>query len=323
MNTHWGELPVSDAHVHFFSHRFFSLLAAQKPGLTVSSMGTALGWEMPPEDPAELAARWAAELTARRVERAALIASLPGDEGSVETAVAAYPDRFHGFFLVNPMAADATQRVSETLARGRLRVPCLFPAMHRYSLHDPAVDAFLGAVAATPSPVVFIHCGVLSVGVRKKLGLSSPFDLRFSNPIDVHALALRYPGIRFVLPHFGAGYFREALMVADLCPNVYFDTSSSNAWIKYEQGHTLPAVFRKALDVAGPRRLLFGTDSSFFPRGWHAAVFETQRAALAEIGISAADAAAIFAGNLDALMARTASPQGASGPPDASTPVSR
>ena len=32
MLTHWGELPVNDAHIHFFSHDFFSALAAQKQG---------------------------------------------------------------------------------------------------------------------------------------------------------------------------------------------------------------------------------------------------------------------------------------------------
>ena len=71
-----------------------------------------------------------------------------------------------------------------------------------------------------PGTAVFVHCGVLSVGVRKKLGLPSPFDIRFGNPLDLHAVALRYPQVPIIIPHFGAGLFREALMVADLCPNV-------------------------------------------------------------------------------------------------------
>jgi len=74
-----------------------------------------------------------------------------------------------------------------------------------------------------------MHCGVLTVGIRRKLVLGSPFDMRFSNPLDLHGLALRYPGVKFIVPHFGAGYLRETLMLADLCPNVYLDTSSSNS----------------------------------------------------------------------------------------------
>jgi len=187
MKTAWGELPVHDAHIHFFSHTFFSLLARQKQGLTVESMEETLGWTMPPEDPAGLAADWAAELDRHGVGRAALIASLPGDEASVHAAVTAYPDRFHGYFFVNPLMEGAAARVEQSLDSG-LQGICLFPAMHRYSLHDDRVEAVL-KLAAAPGVIVFVHCGVRTVGIRRKLGLPSPFDMRFSNPLDLHAIA--------------------------------------------------------------------------------------------------------------------------------------
>jgi predicted TIM-barrel fold metal-dependent hydrolase len=109
--------------------------------------------------------------------------------------------------------------------------------------------------------------------------------MRFGNPLDLHGVALKYPQVPIVIPHFGAGMLREALMLADCCPNVYLDTSSSNAWIKYAPGLTLPQVFKAALDVAGPDRLIFGTDSSFFPRGWQRIVYDQQRTALNAIGV--------------------------------------
>jgi predicted TIM-barrel fold metal-dependent hydrolase len=149
--------------------------------------------------------------------------------------------------------------------------------------------------------VVFVHCGVLSVGVRKKLGLPSPFDIRFGNPLDLHAVALSHPEVPIIIPHFGAGLFREALMVGDLCPNVRFDTSSSNSWTKYQPGLTLDAVFRQVLAVVGPDRLLFGSDSSFFPRGWVKDVYEQQSTALEAIGVSAGMRDKIFGGNFDRL----------------------
>ena len=90
-------------------------------------------------------------------------------------------------------------------------------------------------------------------------------------------------------------------MVADLCPNVVFDTSSSNGWIKYHPGLTLAGVFRQALGVLGPDRLLFGTDSSFFPRGWVAHIYEEQASALDELGVSTEVRQKIFAGNFDRL----------------------
>jgi uncharacterized protein len=107
--------------------------------------------------------------------------------------------------------------------------------------------------------------------------------------------------VPIVIPHFGAGLFREALMVGDLCPNVLLDTSSSNGWIKYHPGLTLAAVFRQALQVMGPDRLLFGSDSSFFPRGWVKEIYEQQSAALDEIGVGAETRDKIFSGNFTRL----------------------
>jgi uncharacterized protein len=96
---------------------------------------------------------------------------------------------------------------------------------------------------------------------------------------------------------------REALMLADQCPKVHFDTSSSNSWVKYQPGLTLESVFEAALAVIGAERLLFGTDSSFFPRGWHRAIYNQQRTALVDLGVSEAQQAAIFGGNFERLFA--------------------
>ncbi len=104
-----------------------------------------------------------------------------------------------------------------------------------------------------------------------------------------------------ILPHFGAGLFREALMVADLCPNIYLDTSSSNSWMKYHPSLSLEDVFRQALEVVGPDRLLFGTDSSFFPRGWQRRVWEDQDTVLERIGVDDPTKEQFFGGNFDRL----------------------
>ncbi|HVN06990.1 MAG TPA: amidohydrolase family protein [Bryobacteraceae bacterium] len=304
MQTPWGDFPVRDAHVHFFSPAFFASLAAQS-GKPLDDLGRALDWELPGSTH-ELAARWKAELDDHGVAQAALIASIPGDEDSVSTAVVAFPGRFFGYFMANPALPDGAARVRHALASGRMQGVCLFPAMHRYAVGDPRVRPVIEAAAAHPGTIVFVHCGVLTIGVRRKLGLASLFDMRYSNPIDLHAVAAEFPQVNFVVPHFGAGYFREALMLCDLCPNVYLDTSSSNSWVRYQvEPLDLQAVFRRALAVAGPRRLLFGTDSSFFPRGWHTEMFDAQVHALSEMDISAEHAKLIFGGNLERLLSRT------------------
>lgn len=285
---------ICDAHIHFFSPGFFAGLGANRDAIAK------LGWEFPDSTEA-LSIRWIQELDKNGVHRAALMASLPGDADSVAKAVALNPERFVGFFMLDPTRGDAIDYAGRALDEG-LRTICLFPAMHRYPLYDERVGQLFELAASRRGGTadriaIFAHCGVLSVGIRKKLGLPSPFDLRFGNPIDLHAHALKYPAVPVIIPHFGAGMFREALMLADCCPNVYLDTSSSNSWIKFTPGLTLEQVFKTALDVVGPDRLVFGTDSSFFPRGWNGEVHEKQKSALDAIGVSADHQRKIFGEN--------------------------
>ena len=291
---------LCDAHIHFFSPSFFAGLGANKKDIA------ALGWEHPDSVEA-VASQWVQELDKHGVDKAALIASLPGDADSVAKAVALNPSRFVGYFMLDPTREDAIAYAERAIDEGH-RTICLFPAMHRYSLFDERVgrvfEIAAGRRGGTVDPIaVFVHCGVLSVGVRKKLNLPSPFEMRFGNPLDLHALALRHTKVPIIIPHFGAGLLREALMLADCCPNVYLDTSSSNSWIKYTPGLTLEQVFKTALDVVGPDRLMFGTDSSFFPRGWNKTVYDQQRTALNAIGVGAAVQKKIFGENFARLFA--------------------
>lgn len=305
--TPFGELEVLDAHAHFFSQRFFQTLASQSPSLSqqadpLARVAQMTGWLLPPADPTELATYWHAELDKHDLAAALLLASVPGDEDSVAAAVAEYPQRIAGGFFLDPTKSDTEARARRAFDELQLRVVCLFPAMFHFSVAECAgAQAVAALVSERPGTAVFVHCGALSVGARKKLGLPSRFDMRYSNPLDVYKLAAEFPSARFIIPHFGGGMLREALLLADLCPNVYLDTSSSNKWMNYE-GLDLPTVFKRALKVAGHERLLFGSDSSFFPRGWVADVFYAQVNALLELGVSEEQAQAIFGGNLRRLL---------------------
>ena len=293
----------SDCHIHFFSEHFFAALGRQRPPgteLSGSEAIASLGWDTP-GTPEELADRWVSELDRSGVTRSALISSVPGDEESVARAVARHPSRFVGFFMLDPTAPDATSRAERGLEQLRLRTICLFPAMQRYSLGDTRVKEIVAIAAAHAGTAVFVHCGALSVGVRQKLGLPSRFDVSRGNPLDLHALAADHPHVPFIVPHFGGGLFREALLVGDLAPNVYLDTSSSNRWMAYHAGLDLTGVFEQTLQVAGPDRLLFGTDSSFFPRGWTRGVYDAQVSAMDAVGVSESSRQRIFIGNFERL----------------------
>ncbi len=299
VKTPFGDLSVVDAHAHFFSHNFFRTLAASLPSPEV--LKEKLPFDFPPEDPEALASRWVSELDRHGIARTVLIASVPGDEESVAAAARAFPERFIPYFMLNPRAPDALERAKRAFRELGLRGVCLFPAMHHFHLWEKELRPLL-EVVADHRGIVFVHCGILKVGVRDKLGLKSPFDIRFANPLDVGGVARSFDTISFVIPHFGCGFFRELLLVASECGNVHTDTSSSNSWMeKLPEPVSLKRVFERALAVVGPERILYGSDSSFFPRGFLRDHLEGQVKVLAELGVSPAQAAAILGGNLSRL----------------------
>jgi len=75
--------------------------------------------------------------------------------------------------------------------------------------------------------------------------------------------------VNFVVPHFGIQYVTDLLFLCWACPNVHVDTSGSNQWVRWmPYPLTLADLFHKFYETVGPERILFGSDSSWFPRGF-------------------------------------------------------
>jgi predicted TIM-barrel fold metal-dependent hydrolase len=71
----------------------------------------------------------------------------------------------------------------------------------------------------------------------------------YSQPFQVMEQARRFPAVPFVIGHFGKIMFLDAVRSAELCPNVYLETSGAQV-----------ADLQFALEHIGAERILFGTD---------------------------------------------------------------
>lgn len=306
ISTPWGNLRLIDAHTHFFSYQFFQTFAhLARHSLPVeaplAAVAQRLGVEIPPEDAIHLGQRWVREMDKYGLERLVMFTSVLGDHPAVATAVQAFPERILGYIMLDPTQPTAVKTLRDAVVHG-LKGITLFPAMHHFHADDERVYPLYQAAAELSLPV-FVHFGVLQVSIRDKLGLPNVFDLRYANPIDLHKVAIDFPGVNFIMPHFGCGYFREALMLGAQAPNIYVDTSSSNSWLSYMPSDLdLKTVFAKTLQVFGPRRILFGTDSNVFPRGWRQDILRQQVEILHDLNTPPEAAELILGGNIARLL---------------------
>ncbi len=300
-------MKLHDAHLHFFSWDFFYSLGRaaapsdDKPEEFLRQAALRAGIELPPRDPVEHLQRWLAQMDLHGVDRAVVIASAPEEAGAVHEACADADDRLIPFTVVNPIAEGGGEFAAKAFQMG-FRGILLFPSLHLYDLDSEECLAVLKKAREAAAPVV-VQCGILEIKVRDLLGLPRLYDPRRANPLALVPVANRFPEVPFIIPHFGAGLFRETLIAGVQCPNIHVDTSGSNGWmITQPEEIDLESVFRRTLRVFGSERVLFGTDSTTFPRGWRSDVYRSQSQALEHLGISISERNRIFGENLERLL---------------------
>lgn len=252
----------------------------------------------PPEldypDDNEQAARWATDIEAKGVERVNFVTG--GGNDNLARIVRMYPDRFSGFAhheLFSEGAAEELERAVEELGMRGYKV---IASSEIAPIDDRSLYPVWEAVDRLGIPVV-IHFGFLGGGG------GPPADPRNMNPLTLWEVAKAFPGVTFVVPHFGSGYLRELLVLCWSCPNVHIDTSGSNQWMSWMPFDLdLRGVFRKMMETVGPDRVVFGTDSSYFPRGFSLPYLRAQVNACRSIGMDEASVEKIFYRNAARLL---------------------
>jgi len=291
-------IEVVDAHAHFFTAstlKAWSLRGRTREGFEqrTRSRTDMTSIELPDES-TDVAQQWVDEMDRYGITAMGFMVGAEAYDEFLE-AKARFPGRFMGYANINPGDPEAAEKVDKAAEDGLQGIklyPSSWPELHTY---DAACYPVYEAALKHRFPV-FLHFGITIGGQA---------DLRHGNPLDIQVPSRDFPDLNFVIAHFGAGFFRELLLLQYQADNVYMDSSGSNSWMKYlPYDLDLRKIFEKAITTGGAEKVIFGTDSTFFPRGFRINILEQQYEAVKSLSegpdaiVSVEDIDAIFRGNI-------------------------
>ncbi len=157
----------------------------------------------------------------------------------------AHPDRLSAFATFHPAAGWEGVRAEMQRSReeGLRGLGELSPHAQGFGLADPVWNQALALAGEWRWPV----------NLHVTDPASRPFPGRIQTPLeDFPALADRFPGVTFILAHWG-GLLPERLAARAIPPNIFYDTAASP--LLYD-----PGVWRRMVAVVGAERILFGSD---------------------------------------------------------------
>jgi len=206
--------------------------------------------------------------------------------------VAAHKDLFSGFAHHPIDEPDAAEQLSYAIDKlGLSGYKILAPVIEK-PLSDIAYDEVFSICHERCLPVV-IHFGILGGGG----GLSLVNGPNLS-PLALAETAKRFPHARFIVPHFGCGFTNDLLQLCWASPNVRVDTSGNNLWTKWTmENYTLEQLFHRFYSTVGPGRIVFGSDSAWFPRGFAIRYLLDQLRAVRALNMPSGDIRRIFREN--------------------------
>jgi predicted TIM-barrel fold metal-dependent hydrolase len=268
-------IEVIDAHAHFMTYDTLKKWIENGASLERIQQRVRFQTDMQefkiPEGEWDAGQMWADELDRYGITAIGMMIS-PETWDEFNDSRKRFPGRFMGYANVNPALENAVDIVKKAGSDGFQGIK-LYPSTWKFPVYDEQVYPIYEE-ALKQKLLVILHFGI-TIGIEA--------NLRFGNPLDIQRPAHDFPNLNFMIAHFGAGFFREVLMLFYQTHNVVVDSSGSNMWMKYlPYDLTLTKIFEKAIDVGGACRIAFGTDSSFFPRGFRFNILEAQYTAVKE-----------------------------------------
>ncbi len=166
-------------------------------------------------------------------------------------AVRQYPDRFIGFFTLNPLyKKESLEEMKRCVDLGMAGYKGYTQVKVNDPLYFPLIEKLIDL-----KMIVFMHtfCQLGMAGYRMKYDIG-----RFQNttiPEDMVDAARRYPEAMFHFAHIAGGgdWEYECKMLRE-CPNIYVDTGGSN---------NEDNIIDFAVRHLGEERIFFGTDNCY------------------------------------------------------------
>jgi uncharacterized protein len=183
------------------------------------------------------------------------------------------------FCTVNPREPDAAAEIRRCRTELGARGVKFHPWLQGFHPNEPCLIPVCETAAELGMPMLF-HDG------------TPPY----STPLQIAALAARFPELQVVLGHGGLyDLWPEAVAAARRYPNVHLCMTSLH-----------PFAMQRIVDSVPTTQLMFGSDGGLASTDRHAYVEDRWRM-LRELGLDDAGLAAICAGNPLTLLERTSS----------------
>lgn len=302
----YESLDVIDIHTHFPVENTMGIVGSGSSHPLLAKYASERGermrneWDTAPAEPlartdeeAEAALqRWAAEVDRYGLRRVNFVSG--GGNDRLSALLRQHPEKFTGF-AHHPLRPGAEEELRRSVEELGLKGYKLLGPMTEYPFEDPALRGVWEFCAKRQLPVL-VHFGFLGRG-------GGVVQHPRMSPLSLFEVARDFPEIPFVIPHFGAGYWQDLLALCWSLPNILVDTSGSNQWIRWmPYPLTLEDLFAKAYETIGPERIVFGTDSSYFPRGFSRRYLQDQLRVCYTLNFPEADIRRIFGGNAASLL---------------------
>ena len=174
---------------------------------------------------------------------------LPPENERVAAAATQHPDRLVFLCRVDPNRADAVHEVTRCFDELGARGLFLHPAEELFRTHDPRVDPVVAEAQRRHRPVV--------------IATGHPW---VSEPLQVAALAARFPDLAFVMTNGGqfniSGLgMADAWIALEQCPNLHVQTAG-----EYRQD-----FIEDVASTIGGSRILFASSAPCFDQRYELA----------------------------------------------------